>query len=272
MKNYNNPNNKYSYGGLEKKRKRARNLLWLLILLITLSTASAAAIVLGVTNSWFSFTQQTEGDIEFENGIVMKYKDIQVQENGEEKIFYLLKQDGNSSSPLNETNISWGSEFNVISPKVSAAAGSTPFVVRAKLDFSFTKEIDGETETLTLAELKDVLGMETEAETLALIFDDMIEFNTGFLSGNDGWFYYSNKTHWTNVGSSPNLNDMFVFNANAGEVAILKTANNATTSKIKAIPGEGNDMETFYVKSCKILITLDAVEVDASAFNSWLAE
>ena len=270
MRNYNNPNNKYAYHDLDRKKKRAKNLLWLLILLLFLSAAIGTVIVLGVLNSWFAITKQ-EGEIQFENGIVMSYKGIQVKQDNN---FYLVKQDENGTSALNEMNIKLGSEFDIVSPKISATAGSTAFVLRAKLDLTFTKEINGQIKTLNLTQLTAALNEElttnnTEAETLALIFDDMLKFNDGFTNGGDGWFYFTNKTNWTNTGTSPNFNDMYKFNSPTKEVSVFKTEANKTTSNIKVV---SEDMETFYVKSCKILVTFDAIESNASAFDSWLAE
>lgn len=271
MRNYDNPNNRYNYRE-DKKKKKAKNLLWLLLLLLFLSIAMVVALVFGVTNSLFAFTQKMEGDIEFENGIVMTYKDIQVKDGS---TFYLIKKDGSKTSALNETNISWGSTFDVISPKISAANGSTPFVLRAKLNLVFTKEIDGNLQTLNLAQLTTALNTElgenySQDEVVALIFNDMLEFNTGFIDGGDGWFYLAKEEGWTNASETPNLNDMYVFNQSANEVALFKTDANSTTSQIEVISGEEHNMESFYVKSCKIEITVDAVEVNNAAFATWI--
>ena len=269
MKNYENLN-RYNYREEEKKKKKAKNLLWLLLLLLFISISIITVIIVGVTNSWFAFTQKMEGDISFENGIVMTYRDIQVEKG---KSFYLAKSDGTA---LNETSISWSSEFDIVNPKVSAASGSTSFVLRAKLDLNFTKEIDEQIENLNLQELTTVLNEElntsyTETEIVALIFDEMLEFGNGFIAGNNGWLYYTgNKTAWTNLASSPNLSDMYVFSSGSTEIPLLKNTNGQTNAKIKVIDGEGHDMETFYVKTCKITITLSACEVNESAFQSWL--
>ena len=99
MRNYNNPNNKYAYHDLDRKKKRAKNLLWLLILLLFLSAAIGTVIVLGVLNSWFAITKQ-EGETEsgaitrvateflnktpykllIENGIITKLTKVEMTE------------------------------------------------------------------------------------------------------------------------------------------------------------------------------------------------
>ena len=112
MKNYdNNTPNRYGYREREEeKKKKSHNLLWLLLLLLFFFVALTTVIIVGITSSWFAFTQKMEGDFEFENGIVMSYENIGV-ENG--KNFFLLHQEGNNLSSLNETQVRFDDIYDI---------------------------------------------------------------------------------------------------------------------------------------------------------------
>ena len=70
-----------------------------------------------------------EGDFEFDNGIVMTYEDIKIQDG---KSFYLMKYP--SYEPLDELNVRWSDTYQIVNPKLSAAEGSSNFFLRAKLE------------------------------------------------------------------------------------------------------------------------------------------
>ena len=272
MKNYNNPNmnNRFNYREEEKKKKKAHTLLWLLLLLCFFMIAIITVIIVGITNSWFAFTQKMEGDIAFENGIVMTYEDIDVQSGSN---FYLLKKQGNNYSSLNETSVRFDDVFNVINPKLSAAQGSVNFLLRVKLDYTFVKNIAGVDETLDLEGLANALNIEQETDmytkdnVLSAIFTRTLQFSNSWLDGKDGWFYYvGSLNNWTNSSQTVNYNDI-VYAAVTPQTNKINLFED--NPKIEVIPGEGNDMETFLVKSCKITLTINACEVNEDAFNAW---
>lgn len=271
MKNYdsNNMQNKYNYREEDKKKKKAHNLLWLLLLLCFFMVAIITVIIIGITQAWFSFTQKMEGDFTFENGIVMTYEDIDVQEGTN---FHILKKQGNNYSSLNETNVRFDDRFDVVNPKLSAAEGSVNFFLRAKLEYSFTKT--GAEGTLGLQELANALNAEnpensyTAENVLSAVYEKTLEFSNKWLDGGDGWFYYvGDLSNWTNSTQSVNYNDMAnaVVSKDTPKIEVF-----TPDPVVEVIPGEGNNMETFLIKSCKITLTINACEVTESAFESWL--
>lgn len=273
MKNYdsNDMKNRYNYREEDKKKKKAHNLLWLLLLLCFFMVAIITVIIVGITSAWFSFTQKMEGDFAFENGIVMTYEDISVQGGTN---FYLLKKQGSNYSSLNETNVRFDDRYEIVNPKLSAAEGSVDFLLRAKLNYTFTKEIDGVVQELNLQQLANALNAEqgtTEynaSNVLSAIYAKTLSFSNKWLDGGDGWFYYvGNLSNWTNSTHSVNYNDI-------SGAAVTKDTEKIevfeTNPVIEVIPGEGNDMETFLVKSCKVTLIINACEVTESAFESWI--
>ena len=271
MKNYDRKDGevKLNYREEEKKKKKAHNLLWLLLLLLFFAVAIVTVIIVGVTNSWFAFTQKMEGDFEFENGIVMTYEDIKFQEG---KSFYLMKDP--TYEPLKEMNVSWGDRFQVVNPKLAAAKGSSNFFLRVKLEYSFEK--NGYDEPLNLEELATALHAEnpsvdyTAENVLSFIFQKSITFGDNWLYGGDGWFYYvEDLDAWTNIANKVNYADLENYVVSEDTEAI-KLFNETETEKpaFEVIEGEGNDMETFYIKSCKINITINACEATEEAFTS----
>lgn len=277
MKNYDNNNtpNRYGYRDREEeKKKKSHNLLWLLLLLLFFFVALTTVIVVGITQSWFAFTQKMEGDFEFENGIVMSYEDIGV-EGG--KTFYLLKQEGNNFSSLNETQVRFDDIYTVANPKLSAAKGSSNFFLRAKLEYSFIKNINGEDVTLNLETLANALNTQygvttyTKDNVLSAIYAQTLEFNNSWLAASDGWYYYSNGlTEWSTADNTANYNDLknAIVSPDTEQIKVFKEADNKVT--IEVIPGETNHMETFHIKHCKITLTINACETTEEALNAWL--
>lgn len=271
MKNYDKGGDqvKLNYREEEKKKKKAHNLLWLLLLLLFFAIAIVTVIIVGITNSWFAFTQKMEGDFNFDSGIIMTYEDIKIQEGSS---FYLMK--ANSYQPLDEMEVRWSDAYQIVNPKLSAAKGSSNFFLRAKLDYLFTK--DGYADPLNLEQLAEALHLQNPTETytpeeaLALIFQKTITFGDKWLYGGDGWFYYvGDLDAWTNINNSVNYEDLQDY-AVSEETEAIKLFAETETEKptYQVVAGEGNDMETFYVKSCHINITINACEATLDAFES----
>ena len=271
MKNYDKKDGevKLNYREEEKKKNKSHNLLWLLLLLLFFAVAIITVIIVGVTNSWFAFTQKMEGDFKFESGIVMTYEDIKIQEGSS---FYLMKE--SNYEPLDEMNVDWDDSFTIVNPKLSAASGSSDFFLRAKLDYSFTKT--GYDAPLNLEELAVVLNTEktsteyTAENVLSYIFQKVVSFGDNWLYGGDGWFYYvADLNAWTNTLNKVNYEDLqnYVVSEETGSIKLFaETETEKPTYQV--IEGEGNDMETFYVNSCNVKITINAIEATYDAFES----
>ena len=271
MKNSKNENAqvKLNYREEEKKKKKAHNLLWLLLLLLFFAVAIVTVIIVGVTNSWFAFTQKMEGDFNFDNGIVMTYEDIKIQEGSS---FYLMKE--SNYEPLDEMNVSWSDRYQIVNPKLSAAEGSSGFFLRAKLEYTFTKT--GYDDPLTLQGLADALHAEkpevdyTAENVLSYIFQKVVSFGDGWLDGGDGWFYYvGDLDAWTSANNKLNYEDIKDYAVTEKTEAIKLFAETDTEKPTyQVVAGENNHMEKFYVKSCHINITINACEATYDAFYS----
>lgn len=271
MKNYDKKDGevKLNYREEEKKKNKSHNLLWLLLLLLFFAVAIITVIIVGVTNSWFAFTQKMEGDFKFESGIVMTYEDIKIQEGSS---FYLMKE--SNYEPLDEINVGWSDPFTIVNPKLSAASGSSDFFLRAKLDYSFTKT--GYDAPLNLEELAVALNTEksstdyTAENVLSYIFQKVVSFGDNWLYGGDGWFYYvADLDAWTNTLNKVNYEDLqnYVVSEETGSIKLFaETETEKPTYQVVA--GDNNHMETFYVNSCNVKITINAFEASLEAFEA----
>lgn len=260
----------------EKKKKKRYRLLWLLLLLIFFFVALVIVLTLGFTQSWYSFTQKMEGEFDFENGIVMDYKNIIVKDNS---TFSLLKIESGNISAVNESNVRFDDRYEVLNPTISAAQGSVDFFLRAKIDYSFTKigieNEDGSLKTIGLEELAEALNNErgtldyTKDNVLNAIFEKTLSFGDGFVKGNNGWFYYTKSLNaWTS--GSVNYDDMVLGTVSKTTSAFELFEENANKVIVEVIPGATNHMETFPIKSCKITITINACEATEEAFDDWV--
>ena len=272
MKNYDKKDGevKLNYREEEKKKNKSHNLLWLLLLLLFFAVAIITVIIVGVTHSWFAFTQKMEGDFEFDHGIVMNLDGLTLK-NKDEKSFYLMKND---DTPLDEMNVSWSDVYQIVNPKLSAASGSSNFFLRAKLDYSFTK--DGYADPLNLEQLAVALNTEksstdyTAENVLSYIFQKVVSFGDNWLYGGDGWFYYvADLDAWTNTLNKVNYEDLqnYVVSEETGSIKLFaETETEKPTYQVVA--GENNHMELFYVNSCDVKITINAIEATYDAFES----
>ena len=267
----NNNEVKYNYREEEKKKKKSKHLLWLLLLLLFLAVAITTVIIIGISNAWFSWTQKMEGDFKFDNGIVMDLDGVKLKTE-EDKSFYLIQYPSNN--PLNEMNVRWSDSYTLVNPTMAAAKGSSNFFLRVKMDYSFTKT--GYDHPLNLEELADALHAEnpsvnyTAENVLSYIFEEVVTFGEDWLYGGDGWFYYvGDLDEWTNTNENVNYEDLKNYAVTEETEAIkLFKENELVKPKYKVVPGEGNDMETFYVSSCKIVLTINACEAKQDAFES----
>ena len=279
MKNYDSNQMRYNYQEENKKKKKSRNLLWLLLLLCFFFVALATVIGLGFTFSWYSFTQKMEGDFDFKNGIVITFKGVQDIKD-EQKSFSLVKTNGEK---LSEQSVEWANKYDITNPTIKSASGSVDYFLKAKLEYTFTRYgiYDETDETklkeFNLEELANSLNAEgiscNKNNVLNKIFTQCLQLNDGWLEGNDGWFYYvGDLTSWTNSSHTPNYLDMdnAKITKDTPEIKLFKETDNKLT--VEVVSGDAYDTETFYIKSCKITITLNACETTEEAFNSWIAE